>query len=77
MVRVNAVVTRGERTIFSEYPSDYFALLFGGGADIRVGAGPAGLHLAGDVVRINNGNDGFGPSGNTWRLLVGITVPMR
>lgn len=77
MVRVNAVVTRGERTIFSDYPNDYFALLFGGGADIRIGAGPAGLHLAGDVVRISNGNDGFGPSGNTWRLLVGITVPMR
>ena len=73
MVRVNVEVTRGGPPI-AEYPSDYFALVFGGGADIRMGAGPAGLHIAGDFVR---GNDGFGPSGNTWRLLLGITVPMR
>ena len=76
MVRVNAHVTRGGRDI-SRMPVDYFALLFGGGADIRIGAGPAGLHLAGDFVSISRGTNGFGPSGNTWRLRVGITGPMR
>ena len=76
-VRVNANVTRGGGNV-SRYPSDYFALLFGGGADIRIGAGTAGLHVAADVVRISRGGgDGFGPSGNTWRLLIGITAPMR
>jgi hypothetical protein len=70
MVRVNGDVRRAERLI-THLGSDYFALVFGGGADIPIGAGPAGLHLAGDVVRISHGK------GNTWRLLVGITAPMR
>ena len=76
MVRVNVEIDRGGPPTRA-YPDDYFAMTFGGGADIRMGAGPAGLHLAGVVVRINRGSDGFGPSGTTWRLLVGITVPMR
>jgi hypothetical protein len=76
MVRINADVSRGGQDV-SDHPVDYFGMLFGGGADIRLGAGPAGLHVGADVVRISRGSDGFGPSGNTWRLLVGMTVPMR
>ena len=75
MVRVNAEVTRGQRV--SQFPADYFALVFGGGADIRIGTGPAGLHLAGDIVRVSRGSEGFDPTGNTWRLLAGLTFPMR
>ena len=49
------------------------AFVYGGGADIRMGSGPVGLHVAADVFRLRD----YGQGSGSWRMLVGITAPMR
>ena len=62
----------------SRSSDNYFALTGGGGADIRLGRS-VGFHLATDGMRTSRQSGNL--SGNkrewTWRLHIGLTLPMR
>ena len=75
--KTEKVNSNGGAGSIANYADRYFALMFGGGADVPLGRS-IGLHVAADVVRIYRGGDYGGDySPNTWRLHIGVVAPMR
>ena len=74
-VRTDADVTEGASTRILMLSDNYYALVAGGGADIRLG-GNVGIRAAVDVMRTSRGYQA-GDYDRTWRLQAGLIVPMR
>jgi hypothetical protein len=70
LVRLSGTITGSRSSTITDVTS---AFVYGGGADIRMGSGPVGLHVAADVFRLRD----YGQGSGSWRMLVGITGPMR
>ena len=74
-VRTHADITEGASNRVGLFSDNYFALVVGGGADIRLG-GHVGIDVAADVMRTSRGHQA-GDYDRTWRLQAGLIVPMR
>jgi hypothetical protein len=68
-----ADITSGAAQI-TTFSDAYSAWAVGGGADIRAGGG-VGVHVATDFMRTDRSAQGIEPW--TWRLHIGVIVPMR
>ena len=73
-LRINNKLRDGGGHVGS-YSSTRLSFVVGGGANIRLG-GPVGLRFAVDGLFVGRGR-AFGADGKTWRMLGGVTVPMR
>lgn len=74
-VRTDADITTDVPNQVVKWSDSYYALVAGGGVDIRAG-GKVGVHVAGDVMRTSRGHQGSDYD-RTWRLQAGFVVPMR